>query len=200
MSGPSHGVTLSTGFAEDERPAVAALYWEAFGQKLGRVLGPERLALRYLASALDPHHAICARGAGGELLGVAGFKTPYGGLVEGGVRAMVGAYGLLGAMWRAGLLAALGQDIDNRRFLIDGLFVTEAARGQGIGTALIAALAEEGTRRGYRELRLEVVEENSGARALYERLGFAVAGQHRLGLLRLVFGFRAAVTMVRPLA
>lgn len=200
MIGAAAGVTVTPGFSATERDRVAALYWDAFGPKLGCALGPDDQALRFLAGALDPAHALCARAPGGELLGVAGFKTPAGGLVAGGMQAMTQVYGMLGAAWRSALLAALGSDIDNRRFLIDGLFVAPDRRGQGIGSTLIEALAAEGARRGYAELRLEVIEENTRARALYERRGFVAVKRHRTGLLRWIFRYRAAIVMVRTLA
>ncbi len=199
MSGPLAGVTITPGFSPGERSCIAALYWGAFGRKLGRVLGPEERAMEFLVAGLDPRHALCARDAEGTLLGVAGFKTPSGGLVAGGLSAMSLVYGNASALWRSALLLALGSDVDNHRFLVDGLFVAPQMRGRGIGTALVEALAAEGARRGYAELRLEVIDENIRARALYERLGFAAIGQHRTGFLRWIFGFRAAIVMVRPL-
>lgn len=199
MSVPPPAFVIEQGFPDSDRALVATLYWDAFGSKLGRALGPDHLALDFLECALDPAHALAARSASGTLIGIAGFKTPMGGLVAGGWQAMTRVYGLIGATWRTALLAALGSDVDNRRFLVDGLFVAPPMRGQGVGSALIDALAEEGMRRGYRELRLEVIEENIRARALYERKGFAAIGRHRIGVLALVFGFRAATTMVRPL-
>ncbi len=52
-------------------------------------------------------------------------------------------------------------------------------RGQGIGTALLRhVLAEAGTL-GARRATLEVRASNEGARRLYERLGFYVAGTRR---------------------
>ncbi len=190
---------ISAGFAESERAQIAALYWDAFGPKLGRVLGPRRRALRFVAAALDPAHALCARAPDGTLLGVAGFKTARGALVLGGRREMRAAYGVAGAAWRRGLLALLDSDVDNRRFLIDGIFVAPEARGRGVGSRLIEALAQEARAGGYREIRLEVIDENPRARALYERRGFCAVGRRPLGPLRLVFGFRAATTMVRHL-
>lgn len=199
MSAPPLAFVIERGFPGSDRALVAALYWNAFGSKLGRALGPDHLALAYLENALIPSHALTARSAGGTLIGVVGFKTPMGGLVAGGWRAMTQVYGIIGATWRTALLAALGSDIDNHRFLVDGLFVAPPMRGQGVGSALIDALIEEGVRRGYHELRLEVIEENIRARALYQRKGFVAIGRHRIGILALVFGFRAATTMVRPL-
>ncbi|MGR3465754.1 GNAT family N-acetyltransferase [Limimaricola sp.] len=190
---------IGPGFAAAERPRIAALYWDAFGPKLGRVLGPRPRALRFIETALDPAHALCAREADGTLLGVAGFKTAHGALVSGGLRGMRAAYGGAGAAWRAGLLALLETDVDNHRFLVDGIFVAPEARGHGVGSRLIEALAQEARARGYAEIRLEVIDENPRARALYERRGFVAAGHRPLGPLRMIFGFRAATTMIRRL-
>ncbi|NAZ37249.1 N-acetyltransferase [Rubellimicrobium sp. CFH 75288] len=191
---------IALGFTDAERPEIAALYWEAFGTKLGRALGPRDRALRFVESVLSPRHALCARDAAGRLLGVAGFKTHDGALVGGGLSEMAAVYGWPGALWRMGLLALLARDTENARFLMDGLFVAPHARGQGVGTALLAAVAEEARARGFREVRLDVVEENPRARALYERLGYRAVARRSTGLLRHVFGFSAATTMVLRLS
>lgn len=193
-------VRIEKGFHDSDRPAVAALYWEAFGSKLGTALGPRDRALDFLERMLSPDHAICARDGDGTLLGVVGFKTFEGALVGGGTGDMIRHYGLIGGLWRVGLLTALQRDVENRRFLMDGLFVAAHARSHGIGSRLIEAVAAEGRARGYTELRLDVIEENTRARALYERRGFTAIGSQSTGLLRLAFGFRSAITMVRPLA
>jgi ribosomal protein S18 acetylase RimI-like enzyme len=187
---------LSRGFTDADRPAVAALYWEAFGAKLGRAMGPPDRALRFIERVLSPDHAVCAWDDRGRLLGVAGFKTSQGALVGGRFRDMAAVYGRPGALWRLALLALLARDTENVRFLMDGLFVAPQARGQGVGTALLAAIAREARARGYREVRLDVVDENTRARALYERLGYRAVGRHSTGPLRWVFRFRAATTMV----
>lgn len=190
---------VEQGFDDHERARIAGLYWEAFGSKLGRVLGPRPRALRFIAETLDPAHALCARAADGGLLGVAGFKTAHGALVLGGVAALRSAYGPAGAMWRSGLLSLLQSDVDNDRFLVDGIFVAPEARGHGVGSRLIEALAQQARLRGHREIRLEVVDDNIRARALYERRGFIATGRRPAGPLRLVFGFRATTTMIRHL-
>jgi ribosomal protein S18 acetylase RimI-like enzyme len=145
---------------------------------------------------LSPDHAVCAWDDRGRLLGVAGFKTQQGALIGGTLRDMACIYGRAGALWRLALLALLSRDTENARFLMDGLFVAPHARGQGVGTRLLEAIAEEARARGYREVRLDVVEENLRARALYERLGYRPVARHSTGLLRYVFRFRAATTMV----
>jgi ribosomal protein S18 acetylase RimI-like enzyme len=48
-------------------------------------------------------------------------------------------------------------------------------------------------------LRLDVIDTNLRARALYERLGFRAVRSESLGPLRHLFGFQTAITMVRAL-
>jgi len=188
---------IDPGFAPAEKPLIAALYWDAFGSKLGRVLGPRRKALRFIERVLDPTHAICARDNDGKILGVVGFKTYHGALVGGDWSDMRACYGIWGALWRVAALAMLERDVDNDRFLMDGIFVTKAARGQGTGTQLLEAVTAEARTRGYAKLRLDVIDTNTRARALYERLGFVAVDVQSLGPLRYVFGFDSATTMVR---
>jgi ribosomal protein S18 acetylase RimI-like enzyme len=56
---------------------------------------------------------------------------------------------------------------------VDSFGVDENARGQGIGTALHAAIASYWKQSGVSELRLTVIEFNSAARRFYERLGYS---------------------------
>ena len=79
---------------------------------------------------------------------------------------------------------------------MDGIFVTAAARGQGIGQALLDAVRIEAKDRGYRSIRLDVIDTNERAKALYLRNGFKDAGVQRMGVLRLIYKFRTATRMV----
>ncbi len=192
------GLRLVPGLPDHLRPAAARIYWQAFGPKLGRVMGPDARAHAFLEQAIRSDHAIVALGADGALLGLIGFRTTEGGFAEGTQEQWKAVYGLVGAAWRAAVLRLLLRDVDNDRFLIDGLCVADQARGQGVGTALIEAVAIRSASLGYHELRLDVVDTNLRARALYERLGFRALHTERIGLLRHLFGFESSVTMVRP--
>nr|WP_241429373.1 ribosomal protein S18-alanine N-acetyltransferase [Agrococcus sp. ARC_14] len=59
---------------------------------------------------------------------------------------------------------------------VQTIAVRADARGRGIGRALLAELLEEASRRGVRELFLEVRADNPTARALYASVGFAEIG------------------------
>jgi len=191
---------IRPGFPAHDRAAIADLYWHAFGAKLGLTLGPRDKALQFITAALDPAHAITAHDDSGTLLGVAGFKTCHGALVAGDFSDMRRSYGVFGAVWRSALLSLLERDTENERFLIDGICVAPAARGHGVGTALLTAFERTALRRGYTEVRLDVIDTNRRAKALYLRQGFDVVDTQRMGPLRHIFGFNASETMVKRVA
>ncbi|MER2510176.1 GNAT family N-acetyltransferase [Amaricoccus sp.] len=54
------------------------------------------------------------------------------------------------------------------------LYVTGAARGTGLGRALVAAVLDAAERAGHREMRLDTLPSMPGALALYRAAGFEV--------------------------
>jgi ribosomal-protein-alanine N-acetyltransferase len=62
---------------------------------------------------------------------------------------------------------------------INNLAIRPALRGRGIGTALLHHVLAEAKTLGARRATLEVRASNAGARRLYERLGFYVAGTRK---------------------
>ena len=193
------GVTIFRGLHTQLRPQAARLYWEAFGGKLGRVLGPDERALRFFQRVIRGDLCFSAVDDGGELIGIAGYKTPAGSFAGGSWDDLTEVYGRWGGRVRGGILWTLGREVDNDRFLIDGICVAKACRGKGVGSQLLAALYQEAAERGYAAVRLDVVQENFRARALYERHGFQAVRTEELGALRFLFGFAASTTMVRQL-
>lgn len=190
---------LQRGLSAEQTTAAARLYWLAFGSKLGRVMGPEPQALAFIARVMEPSHALGALDAQGRLVGVIGYRTPRGSFVGGTKSDLVAVYGRFGAWWRSLALGVLATDLRPGEMCIDGISVAEAARGQGVGAALVEALAIEARGRGYHVLRLEVVGENMRARALYHRLGFEVVGRSDRRLTAWLFNFRSCHTMERRL-
>lgn len=192
-------VVLRQGLPDRLRAEAAELYWDAFGGKLARVMGPRAKAVAFLQKALRADHVISALSDNGDLLGLVGFKTHVGSFAGGDWADLRAVYGSFGAVWRAGLLSLLERDVENERFLLDGICVAAAARGQGVGTLLLQAICDEARARNYPGVRLDVIASNPRARALYERFGFVALKTEKLGPLRYVFGFEASTTMIKQL-
>lgn len=189
-------ISITPGFAPQHRAQAARLFWEAFRAKLNPVMGPEEKAVAFISHMADPSHAISATAADGTLLGLAGYKTDQGSFIGGDWPDLTAIYGTLSSLWRAPLLHLLERKLEPGVLLMDGIFVSEAARGQGIGTLLLGAIKQEAKARGLSQVRLDVIDTNPRARALYEREGFTAGRTTKIGPLRHVFGFRHATAMV----
>ncbi|MEM6971952.1 MAG: GNAT family N-acetyltransferase [Pseudomonadota bacterium] len=192
MSPPA---TLTLGFEDAQRLAVADLYWQAFRDKLSLALGPRQRAVRFLADILDPRFAIVATGEDGRLMGVAGFRTTEGALIGGALCDITAHYGRFGALWRSAVLSVMERAPVEGLLQMDGIAVAPWARGVGLGSRLMQALAGEARSRALTAIQLDVVDANTRARALYERLGFRAVGAQHAGIFAPLIGFRSATTM-----
>jgi ribosomal protein S18 acetylase RimI-like enzyme len=191
--------SISGGFPEDQRKVAALLFWQAFSGKLGKILAPEEKALSLIERILEPDHVISALSPEGKLVGMAGFKSPEGAFVDGALKDMTAIYGHFGGLWRGLLLDLLERETEPDILLMDGIFVAEAARGSGIGSALLEAVCEEARRRNLSRVRLDVIDTNQRAQSLYERFGFQAKSIEETGPFKHLFGFSSATRMERVL-
>lgn len=201
----SSAIVIERRLPEALRAAAAEIYDEAFGDKL-RMAVPDRARRRaFMGRVINGSHSVVAV-RGDELLGVVGLSArsgPYrGGFMDVGWdprphRDLLGWWGALRAVWGTSLA-----DHRPRRdeLYVDGIAVSAAARGQGIGTRLleeVATIAREG---GMRWVRLDVIDTNPRAQALYERVGYRVTGVQSFRFLSRWVGFGALVSMELPVA
>ncbi|WP_420409421.1 GNAT family N-acetyltransferase [Hoeflea sp.] len=187
---------IENGLRLEHREDAAFLFWEAFKAKLGPVMRSEDRAIRYLRENIDAAHAISAVSDAGVLLGVVGYKTGQGGFVGGGLKEFCSVYGWFGGLWRGLVLSTLDRPLEAGTLLMDGIFVAQAARGTGVGTMLLDAVKSRARQLGCSSVRLDVIDTNPRARALYERQGFVAVETRETGLFRHVFGFRSSTRMV----
>lgn len=184
------------GFAEHQRTRVGALYWEAFGRKLGPAFADDATGLALVQATLSPDRVLVAR-LGDVIAGVCGFYEGDRGAVDltwAALRRQLSTR----ASIRAGLLlAVLARGEHPGALVLDGICVDADLRGHGIGSALLVAASEQARRRGARAVRLSVVDTNPRARALYQRLGFQPVDAGSLGPLSAVYGFGRYTVMER---
>ena len=76
-----------------------------------------------------------------------------------------------------------------------GIAIDKDYWGIGIGQALTAACMECAKDSGYAQLELEVVSDNSGAIALYKKMGFAEFGRNPRGFYSRFQGWQELVSM-----
>lgn len=193
-------VSIRRGFPEQQRDEAAVLFWEAFSGKLGKILRPEERAVRLVRKVLDPNFAFSAVSSDGKLIGLAGFKTSEGEFAGGGLSDLTSVYGLFGGLWRGTLLEFFERPLKRDELLMDGIVVHADARGRGIGTLLLDAIVDEARHRNRSSVRLDVIDANPRARALYERVGFVAGATEETGFLADFLGFRSATTMIKTLS
>ena len=188
-------IVVQRGFPRELLPAAAELYDAAFGEKLSRAM-PDPVARRsVLRDVLDPSHALVAL-RGGELVGIAGFKTAAGSLAGGFTLGRLRArLGVVGALRAAMVLVLFERRPVPGQLLMDGIGVAPALRGAGIGTMLLRGLVDYARSAGYRSIRRDVIDTNPAARRLYERMGFVAVGTQRFAYLGWLLGFEAATQM-----
>jgi ribosomal protein S18 acetylase RimI-like enzyme len=199
-AGPAAGaVTVRRGVPAGAERRAAELYWEAFGRKLGPALNPAGKAVPFLAAHLNTDRAVCAL-LDGRLVGLAGYQHGGRALTGGSARAVLRAYGHLRGLRRLVLLALFERRPAPGQLLMDGIAVDPAMRGRGVGSLLIEEVAAVAAEQDCREVRLDVIDTNPRARALYERRGFTAVRTEHTPYLRGLFGFGAVTTMHRPVA
>jgi GNAT superfamily N-acetyltransferase len=191
-------ITVERGFPGKDRSKAANLFWEAFEGKLGLCMGPQAKALKFLEDQMRPMFAFSAY-EDGKLLGLVGFKTDEGGLVGGDYKDLAQVYGYISAIWRGLALSMFERELSSNQLLLDGIFVAASARGKGVGTALLTAIEDFARYELRAEIRLDVIDTNTKARALYERVGYVASGKVNAGILKPVLGFSSATTMIKTL-
>ncbi|MEU1018450.1 GNAT family N-acetyltransferase [Streptomyces sp. NPDC005898] len=190
-------VTVRRGIPEGAERRAAELYWDAFGRKLGPALNPPDKAVPFLAAHLNADRAVCAI-LDGQLVGLAGYQLGGRALTGGSAAAVLRTYGHLRGLRRLVLLALFERHPAPGQLVMDGIAVDPDIRGRGVGSLLIEEVAAVAAEQGCRKIRLDVIDTNPRARALYERRGFtAVRTEHTPWLLGLM-GFGAVTTMHRP--
>jgi ribosomal protein S18 acetylase RimI-like enzyme len=191
------GLVVRRGVPEGGERQVAALYWEAFGRKLGPALHPPHTARAFIAAHLHHDRGVTAL-AGGRVVGVAGYQLGGRGLTGGGARDVLATYGLVRGLPRLALLALFERTPAAGELVMDGIAVDAAHRGAGIGSLLITEVAAVAAGAGCARIRLDVIDVNPRARALYERHGFTAVRTEQTPYLRALLGFGAVTTMHRP--
>lgn len=193
-------VTIEHGLPDRLRDQAVEIFEEAFGSKMRMAVRDPEKRKAFMRLAYVAENCIIARRED-ELLGMAGLSSkgpPYaGGLMGSGwdprpYRDLLGWIGAAWALW--GLRMADHRPKDDEIY-VDGIAVSPAARGLGIGTRLLDETASIARAQGKAFVRLDVVDTNPRAQALYERVGYRVTNVQSFRYAERWAGFSGMVSM-----
>lgn len=176
--------------------AAAALYEEAFGVKISRAIPNKEKRIAIFADSFNPEFSFAAE-SGGQMFGLAGFKTHSGSLTGGiGFSELIEKLGLFGGLWACLILYMYERKPQKRELVMDGIAVNSNFRGQGVGSRLLDAVVGYASEHQYASVRLDVIDGNERARKLYESKGFVATEYEGYPYLKWLLGFSGATTMV----
>ncbi|WP_240107247.1 GNAT family N-acetyltransferase [Streptomyces sp. MUM 203J] len=193
-------VVIRRGVPRGAEERVAELYWEAFGRKLGAALGPADQGRAFMARHLHHDRAVVALAPDGGVVGVAGYQLAGRALTGGGVRDVLSRYGFFRGLPRLALLALFERAPAPGELVMDGIAVAPTCRGTGIGGLLLTEIAAIAAEHDCSRVRLDVIDVNPRALALYRRHGFLPVRTERTPYLKGLMGFGAVTTMHRAVS
>jgi GNAT superfamily N-acetyltransferase len=180
------------------RRQAAELFYEAFRAKFEPLLGSQEHGVAILERDLEPGLVIAAL-AEGRLVGVAGLEYAGGYFFDPKWRSFAREFGWLRGLLRLVLFLPFARHRGEGDLTLGALAVAASMRGQGVGTQLMEAVFDWACEKGFRSVRLEVVDTNPLARRLYERLGFVALRTQRLPFFFNRLGFSAVTLMVKEM-
>jgi ribosomal protein S18 acetylase RimI-like enzyme len=192
-------IQICTSLVDYDRPKAAGIFHEAFSRKLMPILGHPTEVQQLLSESLIGSHIFSAYG-GQELVGIAGLEFGDKKFYQASLKLCITYLGLWYGLVAWIVLALFMEGTCQRTEIrIAALAVNSDWRGKGIGTRLIEEVVRFADWKGYTAIRLEVVDTNTGALQLYQRMGFKVVRQINFGFLTRWLGFTGELEMIRQI-
>ncbi|MEF3272975.1 MAG: GNAT family N-acetyltransferase [Chloroflexus sp.] len=188
--------------------AIVALHREAFADTFDAAFGAhgdrgaQALAAGWRRQGPAALQGMLVAEYDGQLIGTASLRTrdmigASGGFAESAFFEVLGVWGALRSLLA---LSLLEHQIGYGEGFIADVAVAPAWRRRGVARTLLQRVEDDARSRALSYLGLYVRENNQGARALYERLGFQAIRVRRSILGRLFFGQDGWIYMRKDLA
>lgn len=191
--------TIQQGLPEHFFTQAAALYYEAFRQKFEPIMRSQKHGVEILKTSFDAERAFVAINED-QLTGIAGLQYDGRQLINPKVSTFMQHFGWMKGLIKLMLFALFDRTPRKGELIMDGIVVHPDRRGEKIGSRLLRAVLDFARARGFATVRLDVVDTNTGARRLYEKMGFIATETQHYPYLRKIMGFSASTTLIKVLS
>lgn len=187
-------IHVSRGFSDNEREAVARIFWDGIGEKMTKIIGPRKRGIAVMAQIMEPDFVFLAR-LDGVPIGMAGIKRPDGAFGQLKAEPLREYFGRFGGGFRAFLARFDAAHSAPGILVLDALCVLEEARSLGAGAALMQECRKEAARHKLSKITIEVASQNKAARRFYAREGCREVSTKSMGMLGPLFGVSEMVAL-----
>ena len=188
-------ISYRVGLPEKYRNSAVDLYDEAFGQKFAVAIPSKEKRILFLKKCFVLDYVIGAVYKD-KLIGIAGFQTPEGSLTGGITYSeLLSELGVFKGNWAAVIFDLYERKAAPKELIMDGIAVHFEARGKGVGRHLLTEITKYAKEHKFNSVRLDVIDINSKAKALYERMGFKSVKTESYPYLKWLLGFSGSTTM-----
>jgi ribosomal protein S18 acetylase RimI-like enzyme len=191
-------IEVKRGLKDEHRMKAAEIYTEAFYPKYARFVKDKTKVIRLIETDLVNGYAICAY-HDGDLVGLAGIHHNNRTLVEFRYKTFLKVFGFPGIFAYPMLMLFYNRKPKQDELLMDGIAVSREMRGKGAGTKLLKTVFDFAVENGYKSVRLDVIDTNPRAKALYERMGFQTVKTRSYPFMMNISGFKKVFTMVKTI-
>jgi RimJ/RimL family protein N-acetyltransferase len=193
-------VEIQKGLLSVHKKPAATLFLSAFSEKLAPILGDDSAVLNLVQSRLVIQSCFSAV-EGERLLGVLALQAQEQNFINPNFKNLWEQYGFFPALYKGVVLSFMKHNTQVGELYIEGIAVVESAQGKGVGSKLFEALDVFAKEERFSTITLEVIDTNSRAITLYERLGFCVVNRSKVWPLNwlLGWGFRETILMEKEI-
>lgn len=176
------GFSIKEGISKEHVKKAAQLYAEAFEKKFVKLIADKDSMSELFEKGINPSYALSAVDSDNNLMGLAGFHIGEKSLIDLKMRDFVEMFGFFKGVYKGflGYFLFDRKALDAKQLLMDGIVVDAVYRGKGVGTALFNALECYAFNKGYRSIKLDVIDENPKAKKLYTNIGFREIGHEKV--------------------
>ncbi|MHA1907067.1 MAG: GNAT family N-acetyltransferase [Candidatus Thorarchaeota archaeon] len=188
-------VVIKWGMDDDQRMTISQILYDSLGDKLNPIFGGNERGIACVASILQSERLLLAM-TDDEVLGIAGLMFRDLGYMDSSLRTLRKhlGWGIFRAMFNGWLLEHRAKKDE---LYLDTIAVSEEARGLGIGSKLLQTVQDFARQEGFSYVKLSVIDTNTRAMSMYERMGFRVEAVQKMPYpWSRTFGFSSVIDMI----